>query len=154
MKQGEKVIWGFAAMIAVAALYVGYIVYHAPAKLMTTFQVESPQAARGEIVYRKNSCPACHRIWDLGGSKGGALDGVGSRRDAAWLTRYLSAPNPQIILPSTQKRIYQMPSFTGIPQADRADLVAFLVSLKARAPDAGPTPDSEAGPASGPEGAP
>jgi cytochrome c2 len=136
VKQGEKLIWGFAAMISAAAMYTGYVVYHAPAKLTPTFQVESPQAARGEIVYRKNNCSACHRIWDLGGSKGGSLDGIGSRRDPAWLIRYLSAPNPQVILPSTQKAIYRMPSFAGLSQGDRADLVAFLVSLKARDPDA------------------
>lgn len=136
MKKGEKLVWGSAAMIAAAAMYAGYVVYHAPAKLTPTFQVESPQAARGELIYRKNNCQACHRIWDLGGSKGGSLDGVGSRRDAAWLTRYLSVPNPQVILPSTQKKIYRMPSFAGLSQGDRADLVAFLVSLKERAPEA------------------
>lgn len=134
MKKGEKVIWGFAALIAVAALYMGYVVYRAPAKLMPTYQVESEAAARGELVYRENNCPACHRIWNLGGSKGGALDGVGSRRDAEWLARYLSAGNPQRILPSTQKKIYRMPSFATLPEADRADLVAFLMSLKERAP--------------------
>ena len=136
MKKGEKLVWGSAAMIAAAALYTGYVVYHAPAKLTPTFQVESPQAARGEMVYRKNNCSACHRIWDLGGSKGGSLDGIGSRRDAAWLTHYLSAPNPQVILPSTQKAIYRMPSFAGLAEGDRADLVAYLTSLKERDPAA------------------
>jgi len=138
VKKGENVVWGGAAMIAAAALYTGYVVYHAPAKLTPTYQVESPQAARGEMVYRKNNCSACHRIWDLGGSKGGNLDGVGSRRDPAWLIHYLSAPNPQVILPSTQKAIYRMPSFAGLDPGDRADLVAYLVSLRARDPDGAP----------------
>lgn len=140
MRKGEKLIWGVAAMITAAASYAGYVVYHAPPKLMATYQVESPQAARGELVYRKNNCPACHRIWDLGGSKGGVLDGVGSRRDTEWLTRYLSAPNPQVILPSTQKKIYRMPSFAGMDPDDRAALVTFLVSLKARPQGPEPAP--------------
>lgn len=134
MRKGEKVIWGTAALIAVGALYMGYVVYHAPPEVMPTFQVESPQAARGELVYRKNNCSVCHTIWNLGGSKGGPLDGVGSRRDPEWLTRYLAAENPQVILPSTQKRIYQMPSFAGLGPDDRNDLVVFLSSLKERAP--------------------
>ena len=127
-------IWGTAALIAASALYVGYAVYQAPPERMPTFQVESPAAARGELVYRKHNCNACHRIWNLGGSKGGPLDGIGSRRDPDWLTRYLSAENPQVMLPSTQKKIYQMPSFTMIRGEDLEDLVAFLDSLKERAP--------------------
>jgi mono/diheme cytochrome c family protein len=138
VRKGEKLIWGVAAMIGVVALYMGYVVYNAPPEVMPTYQVESPQAARGELVYRKNNCSVCHTIWNLGGSKGGPLDGVGSRRDAEWLTRYLAAENPQVILPSTQKRIYQMPSFAGLSEADRGDLVAYLTSLKERAPAAAP----------------
>jgi mono/diheme cytochrome c family protein len=134
VRKGEKAIWGTAALIAVVALYMGYVVYHAPPEVMPTFQVESPQAARGELVYRKNNCSVCHTIWNLGGSRGGPLDGVGSRRDPEWLTRYLEADNPQVILPSTQKRIYQMPSFAALSADDRQDLVAFLSSLKERAP--------------------
>jgi mono/diheme cytochrome c family protein len=134
VRKGEQVIWGTAALIAASALYLGYAVYNAPPELMPTFQEESPEAARGELVYRKNNCSACHRIWDLGGSKGGPLDGVGSRRDPDWLTRYLSSDNPQVMLPSTQKKIYQMPAFTMIRGTDLEDLVAFLASLKERAP--------------------
>ncbi len=125
------------ALITVAALYAGYIVYTAPARLMPTYQVESAEAARGEVVYRKNGCSACHRIWNLGGHKGGVLDGIGSRRDADWLNRYLSAENPQEILPSAVKTIYKMPSFAAMEPGDRADLVAYLVSLKDRDLEAG-----------------
>jgi mono/diheme cytochrome c family protein len=137
VRKGEQAIWGVAAMIAAGALYMGYVAYQAPPELMPTYQVESPAAARGELVYRKNNCSVCHTIWDLGGSKGGPLDGVGSRRDRDWLTRYLEAENPQVILPSTQKRIYQMPSFAALSAADRGDLVAYLASLKERAPAPG-----------------
>lgn len=121
-----------AALITVCALYAGYIVYNAPARLMPTYQVESEQAARGELVYRQSGCAACHRIWNLGGHKGGVLDGIGSRRDTAWLTAYLSAENPQEILPSQVKRIYQMPSFAAMDADKRTALVAYLSSLKNR----------------------
>lgn len=137
MRKGEKAIWGTAALIAAGALYMGYVAYQAPPELMPTYQEESPAAARGELVYRKNNCSVCHTVWDLGGSRGGPLDGVGSRRDPEWLTRYLAAENPQVILPSTQNPIYQMPSFAALSDADRADLVAYLGSLKERAPAPG-----------------
>ncbi len=132
MKKGEKLIWGVSGMIAVFALYMGVVVYNAPTQLLPTYQVESVEASRGELVYREGLCPACHKIWNLGGTKGGRMDGVGSRRDAAWLTRYLSAEVPQVILPSTQKKYYQMPSYAYLSETDRSDLVVFLMSLKAR----------------------
>ncbi|MFQ5508122.1 MAG: c-type cytochrome [Leptospirillia bacterium] len=140
MKKGEKVIWGVAGVVTICALYTGYVVYRSPAKLMPTYQVESVEASRGELVYRKNSCPSCHRIWRLGGTKGGALDGIGSRRSAAWLTKYLSTDNPQAILPSTVKPFYQMPSFQDLEAGQRADLVAFLMSLKEREELEAPSP--------------
>ncbi|MBI5136316.1 MAG: cytochrome c [Nitrospirae bacterium] len=132
MRKGEKVVWGLTAIITASALYVGYVVYNAPAKVMPTYQVESAAAAQGEAVYRRNACDACHRIWDVGGHQGGVLDGIGSRRSEQWLTAYLSADNPQAILPSQVKKFFQMPSFASMPETDRADLVAFLFSLKDR----------------------
>jgi len=132
---GEQLVWGTAGLITIAALYVGYVVYNAPPKLMPTFQVESVEASRGELVYRENSCSACHKVWHLGGRHGGALDGVGSRRSAEWLTTYLSAKNPQVILPSTEKKIYRMPSFASLAEDQRIDLVAYLISLKQHTPE-------------------
>ncbi len=130
MRKGETVIWGVAALITAAAAFMGYVVYNAPSKHMPTYQIESVAAQKGELLYRKYSCSACHKIWTLGGSKGGALDGIGSRRDEAWLTDYLSAANPQLILPSTQAVIYRMPSFARMEEEERTHLVAFLFSLR------------------------
>ena len=48
-----------------------------------------------------------------------------------------------MILPSTQKAIYRMPSFAGLSEGDRADLVAYLVSLRARDPEAEPDAEGE-----------
>ncbi|MDH4228696.1 MAG: cytochrome c [Nitrospirota bacterium] len=133
MKKGENVVWGVAGLITLAAVGMGYVAYNAPPQVMPTYQLDSPAAARGEMVYREQGCSSCHKIWDLGSSRGGPLDGIGSRRDAEWLSRYLGAENPQILLPSTRKRIYQMPSFAHVPEDRRADLVAYLSSLKERA---------------------
>ncbi|MEZ0374982.1 MAG: c-type cytochrome, partial [Candidatus Sericytochromatia bacterium] len=37
-------------------------------------------------------CASCHSLGGTGGSVGPALDGVGTRRDAAWLSRWLADP--------------------------------------------------------------
>jgi len=133
VKKGETVIWGVAGLISLVAVGMGFVAYNAPPELMPTYQVDSKEAARGELAYRKNGCPSCHKIWNLGSSRGGPLDGVGSRRDQDWLYRYLSSSNPQVMLPSTQKMIYRMPSFAQVAEQDRADMAAFLASLKDRA---------------------
>jgi len=132
VKKGEKVIWALAAMITAGAAYVGVVVYNAPTKLMPNYQIESVEAGRGELVYRHGGCSACHKIWNLGGRKGGPLDGIGSRRDSAWLTAYLSTDDPQAMLPSEVKPIFKMPSFASMSEGERSDMVAFLVSLKMR----------------------
>jgi len=132
VKKGEKVIWILSAMITAGALYVGYVVYNAPAKLMPNYQLESEEASRGELLYRQNGCTNCHKIWNLGGRKGGPLDGVGSRRDSAWLTAYLSTDDPQSMVPSEVKAVFKMPSFAFLSEGERSDLVAFLSSLKIR----------------------
>ena len=51
-------------------------------------------AADGAAVYDKK-CKACHSIAGVGGpmaKTGGALDGVGSKRDAAWIKAYIKDP--------------------------------------------------------------
>jgi len=60
------------------------------------------------------------------------LDGMGSLRDEAWLYAYLSAPDPQSILPSRLKKEYRMPSYAGLPEAERRTLAAYLASLRVR----------------------
>ena len=55
-------------------------------------------AADGEAIYEKK-CKTCHSIGGVGGKMakmGGALDGVGAKRDAAWLQAYLEDPKSQI----------------------------------------------------------
>ena len=54
--------------------------------------------------------------------KGGALDGVGGKRDEAWLRAYLADPKSQI--PDAK-----MPNLKLAP-ADLDALVAYMLSLK------------------------
>jgi cytochrome c2 len=81
-------------------------------------------AAEGKAVYEKQ-CKTCHSIAGEGGkmaATGGPLDGVGAKRDAAWLKEYISDPKAK--LPTSK-----MPKLKLAPQ-DLDDVVAFLGTLK------------------------
>lgn len=67
-------------------------------------------------------CTACHAIGGSGGNVGPALDGVGSRFDAAYLDKWLS--DPQAIKPGTA--MPQLP----LSDEERAEMVKFLSAMK------------------------
>ena len=78
----------------------------------------------GKAIYEKQ-CKVCHSVGgDKGkmGDKGGPLDGVGAKHDAAWLKAYLQDPkskNPDTKMPKMKLNDQQID-----------DLVAFLQTLK------------------------
>ncbi len=67
-------------------------------------------------------CVACHSLKGQGGQVGPALDGVGSRRDVAYLKSWLE--NPSAVKPGTK-----MPTLPISPD-EITELVAFLSQLK------------------------
>jgi nitric oxide reductase subunit C len=67
-------------------------------------------------------CVACHALQGQGGAIGPALDGVGSRRDADYIKRWLT--NPLAI-----KENSKMPKLP-LSEADITELTAFLSQLK------------------------
>ena len=85
----------------------------------------SAGAKEGEQVFEENKCIACHTLNGKSGKlakKGGPLDGVGKKRDAAWLKKYLQ--DPASALPNAQ-----MEKVDLTPQ-DIDALAAYLVTLK------------------------
>ena len=79
-------------------------------------QVAAKPAVFGQV------CIACHSLGGSGGAVGPALDGVGSRRDAAYLKSWLQDP-------SSLKADSRMPKLPLSPeQID--ELVQFLSTLK------------------------
>jgi nitric oxide reductase subunit C len=76
------------------------------------------QVARGKYVFQRKNCNDCHTILGIGGYFAPDLTKEADRRDAAWLTAYLT--DPQLAKPGTT-----MPN-QRLTQADVADLVAFL----------------------------
>ena len=81
-------------------------------------------AADAPDVYTKK-CKACHSIAGVGGpmaKTGGALDGVGSKRDEAWLRAYLKDPKSK----NAQSK---MPKLTLSDEEWNA-IVAYMLTLK------------------------
>jgi nitric oxide reductase subunit C len=81
-------------------------------------------ADEGKALY-ETKCKVCHSVGGAGGKmadKGGALDGVGSKRDAAWLTKYLT--DPKSAMPDAK-----MPKIK-MTESEMADYVAYLLTLK------------------------
>jgi ubiquinol-cytochrome c reductase cytochrome b subunit len=57
----------------------------------------------GALIYQTNHCDACHQIAGAGKKLGPPLDGVGERRDRAWLEKHFQDPkstSPGSIMPA------------------------------------------------------
>ncbi|MFI5363989.1 MAG: c-type cytochrome [Candidatus Binatia bacterium] len=81
-------------------------------------------AADGAAVYEKK-CKTCHSVGGVGGpmaKTGGPLDGVGGKRDEAWLHDYLKDPkskNPNAKMPKM-----------SLSDDDLSAVVTYMLSLK------------------------
>ena len=76
---------------------------------------------KGAKIYVALKCSQCHKIGAAGGKLGPDLSVVGTRRDAAWMEKYL--PNPKLVDPKNK-----MPIVKAKGQ-DLADLIAYLETL-------------------------
>ena len=85
-------------------------------------------AARGKQLYtNKYGCNACHRVGDVGGIVGPALDRAGFRLNPAWVYRWIKYPQ-------AMKAETRMPNL-GLNDEDAKAVVAYLSTLRAPKPD-------------------
>lgn len=81
-----------------------------------------PSIERGEKLFTEKGCDGCHMLKGAGTEFGPDLTGVGSRRDKAWLDRWLKDPTavkPDAAMPQQD-----------LTNEERASLVEFLASQK------------------------
>jgi len=82
------------------------------------------RAADGAAIYEQK-CKMCHSIGGVGGKMaktGGPLDGVGSKRDEAWLRAYFGDPKSKI--PNAK-----MPKM-NLPKEDWDAVIQYMLTLK------------------------
>ena len=141
MKKGEKWVFIGLGVFAVVVMVVKGIIISQDEEVdpgIPFYTTVSPEfAKKSSVLYRKYKCRDCHSLWGIRNIMQAvpapALDGMGEFRDEAWLYEYLSAENPQSIIPSRLKQRYQMPSFSKIPESDRRMLARYFSSLKIEA---------------------
>jgi mono/diheme cytochrome c family protein len=81
-------------------------------------------AGDGKTLFDAKKCINCHSLGDQKGPMakvGGALDGVGKKRDAAWLKAYLSDPKSKIPDAKMPKQ--------KLTDAELDPLVQYMLSL-------------------------
>jgi cytochrome c2 len=84
---------------------------------------ESPPPTKGEEVYRRLGCPACHSVGGVGNRRH-PLDGVGSRLTAAAIRKW-------IVAPAEMKPGVRKPSYDKMPKDDLEAVVGYLSRLGA-----------------------
>jgi len=91
-------------------------------------------AARGEEIFRKHptgACILCHALKGEGSAVGPAMDGIGSRLDAAYLRRSMLEPGAEIAQGYEYLQVSPMPPMGLVLQPQEIeDVLAFLGSLK------------------------
>ncbi len=141
MRKGEKYILG--GIVALSVVMVASRSWQVATNqeedlgipYYTTASNETRDAAAK--LMRELNCRECHSLWALKdvtqNVPAPALDGIGSLRDEEWFYRYLSAANPQEILPTRLKEHYKMPSYSHLEESQRRLLSSYLGSLKVKA---------------------
>jgi hypothetical protein len=138
VKRGELAILGAVGLLAAAGLFRALVQRpQAQDREIPYYSTATPQlAARAGDLMREQNCRQCHSLWTSRDPTQAVpapmLDGMGALRSETWLYDYLSAPDPQAVLPSRLKREYRHPSLAALPEADRRTLARYLASLQVK----------------------
>lgn len=86
---------------------------------LTITAVAADNSPVGETIFLALGCRGCHRLGEDGGSRGPALDSVGTRLAESRLRELLTRQDPQAT----------MPSFGHLTEPERKALLAYLLTL-------------------------
>lgn len=87
--------------------------------LLAVAALAADDRPEGETIFLALGCRGCHRLGAEGGSRGPALDGVGTRLAEARLRELLIRHDPQAA----------MPTFNHLTETEREALLAYLRAL-------------------------
>jgi mono/diheme cytochrome c family protein len=71
-------------------------------KAVDAWQNAPQKAVDGALVYQASQCGTCHKLNGVGDDVGPPLNGIGERRDRAWIERHFADPpglSPGSIMP-------------------------------------------------------
>lgn len=126
-RRAEWVVLVGSGAIVVLAAATGQAVLERPPPVTWAYQ-EDGLSRQGELIYRREGCGSCHKIFGNGATYGPALDGEGSRRSAAWLASYVTRPQPGV---GTRPYRLRMPAYDRLRPDELEALVAYLQALRA-----------------------
>jgi mono/diheme cytochrome c family protein len=110
-----------SAVIALSAFALVAVVFSAVPKAAGAVAAAG-DPVKGKKIFTDEKCGTCHN-----GKMAEDLKGIGGKRDAAWLTKYLAAP-PKALDPKNPPKM-PMPA-AKVKGADLDDLVSYLMTLK------------------------
>lgn len=131
LKLGEKLMFGFAVLVAVAAVGKGFMQSRAanPAQVRDYYEWTGA-GLKGQALYGQLGCNNCHRAMGVGEiGVAPVLDGEGTRRTRDWLQHYFE--NPLSVVPGSAHDGSLGPDFRALAAQDRHVLLEFLFGLKA-----------------------
>ena len=115
----RPLITGSGVLGIAGVIYLSLAAYFSPPT--NSAEPKNPLVLEGQMLYQQFRCRNCHSIGGQGGVVGPALDTVGSRQNAEWLTNHFR--NPQKTSPGSR-----MPTF-GLIDKEVAALVVYMSSL-------------------------
>lgn len=134
LKLGEKVMFGVAVLVVIAAVGKGVMQSRAAnsAPQVRDFYEWSEAGLKGKALYGQLGCNNCHRAMGVGEiGHAPVLDGEGTRRTRDWLRRYFD--NPLSLVPGSAHDGHLGPDLRTLSADDRHLLAEFLFGLKAGA---------------------
>ncbi|HEB59988.1 MAG TPA: cytochrome c [Gammaproteobacteria bacterium] len=148
MRKGEKVFFGIAALLTVAALYrVAGPAGEGTPKPPRDYTLWTETAQEGYRLYKSKGCNSCHRVLRMGEiGVAPVLDGEGTRRSEQWLTDYFT--DPARLVEGTAHDGSLGPDFRRLGTEERKLLTAFMYSLRSNPGSSNyPVPPQDDGPA-------